>query len=198
MIVNLTVALLGLFVFLFIFWKRLKEDYASEIIFKTAFNMVLGVAVGYLVAKKLAPEWFFYIELIGIVIGLLVSSFRLRVRLFETVEASVLGFLPWLSIFFLQDSVRNFSFTSFLGFVAILIFIFVFYYLDGHYKQFSWYGSGRVGFVGLATMALIFLSRSVVATFGITMLSFVGRYESIISGASAFICFILIYNLGRK
>jgi hypothetical protein len=198
MLVNLSITLVGVLSFLFILWKRLKEDYASEIIFKTGFNMLLGVWLGHFLALSFFREWFFFSQMAGLIIGLGFSTYFFKVRFYETLEASVLGVLPWLSLFFLGHSVRDASLGSFFGFLATLAIIFAFYYLDTHYKQFVWYRSGRVGFVGLSTLAMIFVARSLVAISGAPMLSFVGKYEGIVSGSIVFICFLLIYNLGRK
>lgn len=184
--------------FLFIFWKRLKEDYASEIVFKTGINILLGMFIGFLLSIRFLQEWFFYLEMFGALAGLLLSFFKLKVHFFESLEAATIGFTPWLLAFFLSDSVINSSLTSFFSFLVILIFIFLFYFLEGNYKRFSWYKSGRVGFVGLASLALFFLVRSMVATLGSTVLSFVGRYEGIVAATVGFFCFLMIYNLGRK
>jgi len=44
---------LGIIIFLFFFWKRLKEDYSSERIFSTAFYILFGIGAGFLAV------WFF-------------------------------------------------------------------------------------------------------------------------------------------
>lgn len=198
MIVGLLVSLLGVLVFLFIFWKRLKEDYASEIVFKTAFSIIFGVIIATLISLKFFADWFLFAGLLGAMAGLYSSVVRLRIRFYETLEAFVVGSLPFLSFVFLTDSVMSSSLSSFSGFLVILVLLFIFYFLDVNYKNFTWYRSGRIGFVGLSTLAIFFLVRSAIAIFGITMLSFVGKYESIVSGSLAFIICLVLFNLGRK
>ncbi len=199
MLVNFIVGSIGVLIFLFIFWKRLKEDYSSEIIFKTAFLLLVVLAVFFVSGSQFLSGWLFFIEAAGIPIGVLIAASRLRVRFFETLEAATIGFMPWLSLFFLADSVASASLSSFLGFLAILILMFVFYYLDVHYKNFSWYKSGKIGFSGLTILVLIFLARSLVAIMGITMLSFVNqRSEAAISGSITLVCLLGLYNLGRQ
>ncbi|KKQ92451.1 MAG: hypothetical protein UT58_C0017G0003 [Microgenomates group bacterium GW2011_GWC1_39_7b] len=199
MLVNLVIIFIGVITFLFIFWKRLKEDYSSEIIFKAAFLILAVLTLFSMLGSKFLSGWLFFIETTSILIGVLIATMRLKVRFFETLEAAVVGLMPWLSLFFLADSVSASSLSSFFGFLAVLILIFVFYYLDVHYKNFGWYTSGKIGFSGITTIALIFLLRSLVAIMGISVLSFVSQsYEAIISGSIAFICFLVLYNLGRQ
>ncbi|QQG41442.1 MAG: hypothetical protein HYV90_04775 [Candidatus Woesebacteria bacterium] len=199
MLVNIIVGSVGVLIFLFIFWKRLKEDYSSEIIFKAAFLLLTVLAAFFVLGNQFLREWLFFTEAAGIPVGVLIAVSRLRVRFFETLEAAIIGLMPWLSLFFLADSVTSKSLSSFLGFLAILILMFVFYYLDVHYKNFGWYKSGKIGFSGLTTLALIFFIRSLVAIMGITMISFVNqRSEAIISGSIVLLCLLGLYNLGRQ
>jgi hypothetical protein len=198
LIASLLVNFLGILVFLFIFWKRLREDYSSEIIFKTAFFILVGVAAGFLISLKFIPMASFWFAFIGATLGLGVAIFSIKVKFYETFEALIISSFPWLSFIYLLDSVTHSSLSSFLAFIAILIFVFISYYLDAHYKDFTWYRSGKIGFAGIATLSLFFIVRSLLAIFTINMLSFVGfKVEAIISGAVAFVCFILLFNLGR-
>jgi hypothetical protein len=187
----------GILILIFIFWKRLKEDYASEIIFKAAFIVLLGILVGWAVSSKFFPVWYLWSDFLGLVLGLVAAIYVLKIRFYESFEALIIASLPWVGLVFLKDSVFNSSLNSFLAFLVILLVVFVAYWLDVNYKNFTWYKSGKIGFAGVSALGLIFLIRSLVATIGIPMLSFVGKFEAIISGAAAFICFLLLYNLGR-
>src|SRR5689334_3343572 len=132
MIANIGVGLAGILIFLFIFWKRLKEDYSSEIIFKSAFAILFGIGLTSLVALKFFPDWFFFTAIIGVGLGLTFSVFNLRMRFYETFESSVVSLIPWLSFIFLLDSVSSSSLSSFFLFLGSLFLIFIFYYLDTH------------------------------------------------------------------
>lgn len=198
MLVNIAVSFLGILALLFIFWKRLKEDYASEIIFKSAIFILVGIGVGWGWSQRFFPNWFFWTSLTGALMGLLLAILKFKLKFYESLEAFIISSFPWLAFMFLEDSVVNSSLSSFLAFVAVLIVVFVSYWLDTHYKGFTWYKSGRIGFAGLATAALVFLVRSILATGGVTMLSFVGRLESVLSGIAAFICFLLLFDLARR
>jgi hypothetical protein len=198
MIVNILVNFLGVLVFLFLFWKRLKEDYASEIIFKTAFSIIIGILIGWGISFKFFPNLFFWTSLAGALVGLTFAILKFKVRFYESLEAFILSSLPWLAFVFLEDSVGNASLSSFLGFTGILILVFESFWLDTHYKNFSWYQSGRVGFAGLATAATAFLVRSLLAIKGVAMLSLVGGQEAVVSGVVALTCILLIFDLGRR
>jgi hypothetical protein len=89
------------------------------------------------------------------------------------------------------------SLSSFLAFLGILIMLFIAYYFDTHYKGFSLYKSGRIGFTGLAMVALIFLVRSLIAIAKVPMLSFVGIREAPISGVLMLLSLVLLFNLGK-
>ena len=119
-------------------------------------------------------------------------------KFYETLEAFIISAFPWLSFIFLLDSVTDSSLSSFLAFIAILIFVFISYYLDAHYKNFTWYRSGKIGFAGIVTLSLFFIARSLLAIFRINVISFVSSgAEAVISGAAAFICFVLLFNLAK-
>jgi len=198
LIASVAANVLGIFVFLFVFWKRLREDYSSEIIFNTAFYVLIGVLIGFLISLKFAPSASFWFAFVGATLGLGFAILRLRVKFYETFEALIISSFPWISFVFLSDSVTHSSLSSFLAFVVILIFVFISYYLDTHYKNFTWYKSGKIGFAGLSALGLFFIVRSILAIFTVNMLSFVGlRVEAIISGTAAFTCFVLLFNLGR-
>lgn len=198
MLTNIVTGVIGTLISLFIFWKRLKEDYASEIVFRSAFYILLSTGIAFFAVFRFSPEWFLWTELIGVIAGLALSVYVLRMRFYETLEAAVISLLPTVALMFLKDSVFRSSFISFAAFLTSLIFIFVFYYLDLHYKTFSWYRSGKIGFAGLSTLAMIFVVRSAIALIGIPVLSFVGKYEAIASGSAAFVCFLMIFVLARS
>jgi len=197
MLESIGVAVFGILIFLFLFWKRLKEDYAAEIIFKSATYILAGIGIGYAIASGFFPAWFFWTAATGGLVGLAFAILRFRVRFYETLEAFILSSLPWLALVFLQDSVAKSSLSSFLAFLVILIMVFVAYYFDTHYKRFSWYKSGKIGFAGLATAILIFLIRSAIAIVKVPMLSFAGSGETALSGVTVLICFLLFLNLGK-
>jgi hypothetical protein len=197
LIASTALNLVGVLMFLFLFWKRQKEDFSSEIIFRLATHILVGIGIGGLTSLYLIEYWI-WLSFLGGLIGLLSAIYRLKTKFHEIFEAFVIGALPWLSGVFLLHSVRERSLSSFLGFLVILIIIFVSYWLDAHYKNFSWYKSGKIGFTGLATLAIIFAFRSGLAIAGVSVLSFVGKFEHILSGVGLLASLLLLINLGRR
>lgn len=198
MITSIVVNFLGALAFLFFFWRRLKEDYPANQIFATAFFMLAGVSAGWLLSKEFLPAWFFWVEALGGIPGFLVGLLHFKFRFHESLEATVVSFLPWLAVYFLKDSVLSASVVSLGGFLFCLLLLGLFFVLDVHYKRFSWYRSGRVGFAGLAVAGFFFLARAAVAAFYPYMLTLARRFDAVISGVVAFAFFLLIYNLSKS
>lgn len=197
MLVNLAVGFLGIILFLFIFWKRLREDYSSEIIFQTAITSLVGVGIGLLLSRLLLPDWFFWLGFVGGIAGLSPMLFKFKLKFFETFEAFILALTPIITLMFFRDSILYSSLNSFLAFVACLVLIFFAYWVDLNYKSFTWYKSGKIGFTGLFIALVFFLIRTVVAIIGPAVVSFVGRFEPIVSGVAALVFLGLLVRLGR-
>ena len=191
-------SLVGILILLFLLWKRLKEDYSYEKIFNLGILILIGLLIGFLVSKKFLPSYWFFIEIIGILIGFTVGIIKLKLSFFESFEALVIGLLPWLTLFFLSDSIKNSNLSSFLAFWVSLICIFVFFLVDSYYRGFSWYKSGRVGFSGLFIAGIFFLIRALISLFFPNVVSLSGAFEIYISGTLAFTFFLLLFNLSRS
>ncbi len=198
MLVKIIINILGALVFLFFFWRRLREDYSGTQIFTTAFYILIGVGLGFLISFKFFPPWWFWISLIGVLLGLTLGIFRNKLRFFEVLEATLMAFFPWLFLVFLSDSISKSNPISLIISALILGLIGGFYYLDNQYKGFVWYRSGRIGFAGITTAGLFFLIRMTLATFFSFVLSFSGKSDIFLSGICAFILFLLIYHLARS
>lgn len=198
MIVNWLVNLVGILLFLFLFWKRLKEDYSSNIVFGLSFFVVLGILLGYLTSRYFFPHWFFWLEAFGAFLGFAIGIIKFNTRFFETYEALFISFLPWLTLFYLAELIKKPSLgiavVAFLNFGLILLFDFV----SMRYKNFSWYKSGKIGLAGLLTSGVFFLIRAAIATLFPSVVSFLGRSEIVLSGVCAFTIFLLIYNLSKE
>lgn len=179
-------------------WRRLREDYSSNVLFTSGFLVIFGITLGILLSLRFSPLWWFWLGSVGAVIGFFVGYLRFKFRIFEVLEAQFVSILPWLILVFLYDAILKSNLISLLFSVLILAIIALFYWLDANYKNFLWYKSGRVGFSGLMSLGIFFLARATIATFLGNMLSFVGTIEVIISGISAFITFLLLFNLSRQ
>ena len=198
MLSGILTSFLGIILFLFFFWRRLKEDYPINQIFTTAFYVLVGILAGFLLSKKFFPSAWFWAEFLGVALGFALGVLRYKLRLFESLEALSVSLLIWLGVYFLKDSIVATSLPSFLSFFAVTCLITFYAYLDAHYKLFSWYASGKAGFSGLATLGLFFLVRAGFASFFPFVISFVDKYEAILSGVAAFIFFLATFNLARQ
>ncbi|KKP48018.1 MAG: hypothetical protein UR39_C0002G0121 [Candidatus Woesebacteria bacterium GW2011_GWA1_33_30] len=181
--------ILGIFVFFYLYWKRLKEDYSSERIFNAGFIIIIGACLGLIVAKYNFPSFWLWIIILSFLISEGIIVIKLKLKFFESLDALVISILPWLSFFYLTDSVVNTSLASFLIFWVSLTCIFMFFLFDHFYRTFTWYKSGRVGFSGLATLGIFFLIKILFPSLFV---------EKIISGTIAFISFLLLFNLSRQ
>ena len=189
---------LGVLVFLFIFWKRLKEDYIGNQIFGSAFIVLAILTIVKLITTYFLAAWWFWLSMLAVSAALLLAIKRYRLRVFETLEAQVISLLPWLSLLFLADSIINSNTYSLVGFILITLLIILFFIFDKHYKKFTWYESGRVGFSGLTILGLFFLIRALVALKFDNVLSFSGKNEVYLSAVLAFSSFLVLFNLSRK
>lgn len=197
MMAKFLINILGGLIFLFLFWKRLKEDYSSEQIFAVAFFQLMAIGLGIGVASFFV-NWWFWIIFVLLAIAILIGITKHKLRGLEALEASVFSLIPWLSLYFLYDSIKTSRVSSLIGFLLFLGAIGVFTLIDSRYKSFSWYKSGKVGFTGLVVLGLIFLIRSILAIFFQNVLSLVGKADIILSSVVAFAAFLLLFNLSRK
>lgn len=188
---NFLIFLIGFWFALFSYWRRLKEDYASKIIFSSIFYVIIGLIVGGTVGGYLGL-WF-WISLLGALLAFLVARFRFNLHFVEVLEAVVLA----LGIVFAITSVGKVLFSYSLGvlidLIQALLALLVFFYVDRRYKSFSWYRSGRVGIAGLASSGFYFITR------GVIMLYLTRSYiDVLLSSAVAFLLFAKLYNLSRS
>jgi len=195
---SIVLNIIGFILSLFLFWKKLKEDYLPNEIFSTYFYILILVLISFFFSKQFASSWWFWIVLIGYFSGLFLGILKFRLNFFESFEASFLGFLVNFSLFLLGDSVKNLSLVSFLGFTTLIILIGFFQYIDLHYKNISWYKSGRVGFTGLISAGVFFILRLITSIFYPSFVSFAPQFEIYLSALASLIFFGLTYNLSRS
>lgn len=198
MLVSSVFTLLGLFLMAFFLWRRLKEDYSSEIVFSLAALIILGISLGYFVSLRYFPGWWFWLEAFGAFLGFSLAIFKYDLKFFETFEAVFIGLIFWFGAFIAGNLIKVPGYPSFFYLLSALALIGLFYFLDRRYKNFSWYKSGRIGVSGLMVAGIFFLIRVVIATFFPFVLSFAGRGEIILSAICAFSLFLLIYNIARE
>lgn len=174
---------LGFFLFLFLFWKSLKDDYQYERIFNLASLSLLGMMIGILTSHFTKSSYWFWIDLIGISLGFAFGLFKLRLKFYESFEGLVIGLLSWISLIYLSISIDNLSLSAFILFWISAVCVAMFYFLKSYYRTFSWYKSGRVGFAGVLTTAIYFLIRAI------------SNNDPYMSASVAILFFLLLYVL---
>lgn len=189
--------ILGLLIFLFVFWKKLKEDYISSHIFSTSFYVIFLVLITILLSHFFIPSYWFWLVFLAFLLGIVLGKWRFDMRFYETYEAGVISILPWLSFIFLLDAMKTTSWYSFCGFLFIWALVLLYVFLNLNYKSFSWYRSGKVGFCGLAITFVFFLARIPVAIFFPFVLSLSGSFEILLSGLFSFLSILLLFILSR-
>jgi hypothetical protein len=194
---KIALTLLGALLFLFIYWKKLKEDYSSNIIFTSAIYVILGIGVFEAVSSRFLPIWWFWMDMLGVLLGFGIAILKYKLRIYETLEALIVSLIPWLSFVFLANSIQTSDTASLFVFASILLLLPVFYFFDARYKRFVWYKSGRIGFSGLITAGVFFLLRAFVAVFFGNVLSFVGTVDTLLSAVLAFSAFLAVFTRAR-
>lgn len=199
----------GILVFLFLYWRRVKEDYSAKLIFNSAFtfvfSVIIGALVGFVIGKLLPSSRVFYPSglwfwggVVGAFIAHAISTRRFKLKNVETFEAAVMSFLPWLSFSYLANFLGEQKFQSILQ-SGIALFLFgLFNFLDKRYRSFQWYKSGKVGFSGLIVAGLFFLARVFISYQSPDAVSIIGRVDVVISAVCAFLLLFSLYNLSER
>jgi hypothetical protein len=176
----------------------MKEDYVSKMIFTTSFYIIIGIFLGKIAAFYFFPQWWFWTSLLGLALGFSIGVLRFKLKVFESIDALNPGIIIWVSLYFLLNATLFSNLTSFWVFLNLIVLVSLYYVLDKHYKSFSWYRSGRIGFSGLTVLGIFFLSRAAVAATFPNVLSFVGTADIIISAVIAFCSFLVLFNLSKS
>jgi len=194
---NILLHAVGILGFLFIFWKRVKEDYISSQTFSGGFLILAGILLAFSLSLKFASLWWFWLVILGYLLGLLFGILKFNFKFTEVFEAANIGLMFWLMFAFLNHAITNSNLSSLIGAGILFIGLMSFSLLDKYYKRFSWYKSGRVGFSGFTVAGFIFLIRAVGTAFYQTLYTSAGRFDFLLSSVAAFIFFLLVYNLSR-
>lgn len=190
---------IGPFIYLFLYWRSLRQDYSVESIFGSGiFKVFLVILFVFLSNKYLASSleqnqiinpkglWFWF-GCLGLIFGLVYTVLYKKFKFFETLEAETPGLLIWLGLILLVQRI-------WAGSIYFVLTIF-YYILANNYKKISWYRSGKIGFSALFTLGVFFLIRSSLAIYNPAILMLAGRMDGVLSAGFAFLCFFSIYNL---
>lgn len=197
MLIDIIFTFVAAVAYLFFFWKKLKEDYTQNQIFTTGFYCLSGVAFSSIMADNFAPNWWFWASLLGSFAGMVLGLLRFKLRFFETLEAWVIANIVIAFIVVLSEWVKTAHLAEGFALFVVGLLFFLFLFLDSHYKKFTWYKSGKIGFTGLSVLGIFFIIRSLVALTEVSMVSFVGKVDAILSAVVAFASFLTLFNLAR-
>lgn len=204
----ISASVLGAIFFLFIFWRRTREDYSKKIVFSSGFSILFTVVfstfVSFYISRFLpnnsiidSSQIWFWGAVFGFLMSFIVNSFTKKIKFFESLEASGMGLFIWLGFIFVASGISNRSLDSLMASGIVLVLFVIYLYLERNYRKFTWYKSGRVGFSGLTTLGLFFLVRTGISIYGGSMLSLAGRVEVILSSVIAFLLFFSVYHLSE-
>lgn len=198
MFLMLIANIFGLFILFYFFWKTLKDDYQYEKIFNLATTTSIGLCLSLIINYYIPNLYWFWIILFGFFISFEISVYKQKMNFFESFQGLTIGSLSWLGTIYLYDAVKNASLHSFLAFWVTSICIALYFFFNAHYRSFTWYKSGKVGFSGILTLIIFFILRTVASLISINVFSFAGKLEVFFSGSTALLLFILLYNLARN
>lgn len=190
--------ILGVFILFYFLWRTLKDDYQYEKIFNLAFICLFGVLISAIISTYLQNQYWFWVSVLFVVSGFLIAIKKQRMKFYESFDGLVVAVLPWLSFVYLSDSISKSSLSSFIFFWMTLVCVFVYFFITTHYRSFTWYKSGRVGLAGILTLILFIIFRIVVAIFFPKNVLIVPNFDIYISGSSALLLILLLYNLSRN
>jgi hypothetical protein len=197
-LIVITTSIIGVFLYLYFFWKRLKDDYIRNQIFTTAFYGLVLLGAGYFTSLYVFGNLRFWLSLTGTTLGFALGIFRYRLKILEVFEAAVLGLLSIFALILVGELIVTHNIIYLFSFIVLLLLIILFHLLDKYYKGFAWYKSGRIGFSGLTVSGVFFLIYTVVAITLSSMISFVGNKDFIISFLLSILSFSVVYKLARQ
>ncbi|MBN1168835.1 hypothetical protein JXA63_02995 [Candidatus Woesebacteria bacterium] len=198
MLLTILINLISVFIFLYILWNKLKDDYSASMIFSAGFSVAISVVIANLVALWYLPEYWFWFSIIGVIVGMVYAIHKLKLSFYEFADSLVISLHPWLGLIFLDKFASSLNYISLLLVLQIVITGILYIIFDKSYKSFSWYRSGRIGFSGFAVLGIYFLIRTVIALTFSDMISFVGIKDAIISSSISFFMFLILFNLSRS
>lgn len=159
--------LLAFIISSFSFWQRLKEDYKEEEIFGlTLFIAVCCLFFSWLSAFLFSSSRFFFpLAFLGAVLAVKLWALRFRVNIWEVFDAMSLPFLYFLFFGGIGSFLKSGYFWD-LGYVGVSLLGFVVWeFSRGKYRSYSWYKSGKIGFLFWEVSFIVFLLLSGLAFF---------------------------------
>ena len=190
---------LGSLLYLFNYWRRLREDYSGNQIFGSAMIVFALLAVSLLVSGFINSEYWFLLFFLSTAVGIVIGAKRFKLKLFEVFDATISSWLIMGFCLVLSMNLFVFPKIEYLITQAGLIFLSaIFVFIDKRYANMSWYKSGKVGLSGLFTLAVFFLLKCILAAVFNDVVLFGQVRDIVFSGSTAFLLFLTIFIRARN
>lgn len=196
-IYKILASLVAFLSFLFIFWRKLREDYLSSQIFSLG---ILGLVS--LVVTVILVEWYGRVEYrwLSVVVPFCVMtaySIKNHMRINEVTNALFPALVIGNICYLLLEPLPSKKLLLFLV-LANLLFLPLFFFLESNYKRIQWYKSGKIGFSGLLSSSIFFAANAAVAFSSFPMIFFVGKINAVVLLVLAVFSLLWLFLLSRK
>ena len=131
--------LLSSFLFLFVYYRKLKEDFLPSQIFRDGTLILFCTGVGALISFFIAQQLWFWLSTIGFIIGLIFALIRSRIPILEGLEAASLGALWLLLFYYVFQLITKPTIPEWVGFGGIILTFLIYLFFTFNYKKFTWY-----------------------------------------------------------
>ena len=149
----------------FSFWRRLREDYKEEEIFGLTLFIVGGsLFFAWVSAFVFGSSQFFPPSaFLGVALSVKLWSTRFKVNIWEVFDALSLPFLFFLLFGGIGSFLGSGNFWDWQYFGVGLLGLGVWKFSKEKYRSFSWYKSGKIGFLLWGVSFVVFLLLSLLA-----------------------------------
>jgi hypothetical protein len=185
------------FIFCFVFWRELKEDYIPSQIFSTALTIGFLFLVAYTLTSYFLKQYRFWFLVFSVILGYIIGSKRTGLKYYEGYDNMVLGALISL-VASAVILIKHWGIDWILFYASVVLSLSVFVLIKKNYKAFIWYKSGKRGFSGLFTVGVFFLIRSIISFAKPDFVLSLTEYDMFISGLISFASFLNIFILANK
>lgn len=149
----------------FSFWRRLREDYREEEIFGLTLFILAGSLLFTWVSAFVfgSSRPFFSLAFLGAVLSVKLWSLRFKVNIWEVFDALSLPLLFFLLLGGIGSFLRSGNFWDWQYFGVAILGLGVWKFSKEKYRSFSWYKSGKIGFLLWGVSFIVFLLLSLLA-----------------------------------
>ncbi|MEK7521933.1 MAG: hypothetical protein AAB599_04010 [Patescibacteria group bacterium] len=167
--------IVGVVGFSFSFWHRIREDYTPDQICSSTILVLVGGLLGWVIFDRWLPQFSFWGILGGSLLFGVYAVRKIGLKLYESGDSAALG-IVWFSLcFYLAHFVKDGfgdRFFRLVDLVPSLVSLLAFHLYFKNYRRFSWYPSGKIGFIAGSIGVLYFFTLALVAIYRFAVISF--------------------------